>query len=74
MVDKFENYDLNNLPEQPVPELAELSRQAAAEGIVLLKNDGVLPLSADSTVALLGRAQFDTVICGEGSGGLVNVP
>ncbi|MDD6284565.1 MAG: glycoside hydrolase family 3 C-terminal domain-containing protein [Firmicutes bacterium] len=74
MVDKFENYDLNNLPEQPVPELAELSRQAAAEGIVLLKNDGVLPLSADSTVALLGRAQFDTVISGEGSGGLVNVP
>lgn len=45
-----------------------LSRQAAAEGMVLLENDGALPLGKGSTVALFGRGQIDFVKGGGGSG------
>ena len=55
--------------------LAPISRQAAAEGIVLLKNsDSILPLQTRDTVALFGRCQIDTYRSGTGSGGAVNVP
>ncbi|MFA0344049.1 glycoside hydrolase family 3 N-terminal domain-containing protein [Vibrio sp. 10N.222.54.C3] len=55
--------------------LAPISRQAAAEGIVLLKNtNNVLPLNADDTISLFGRCQLDTYRSGTGSGGAVNVP
>ena len=45
-----------------------LARQAAAEGIVLLKNDNVLPL-ATRKVALYGPGSRMTVKGGSGSGG-----
>ncbi len=52
---------------------ANLSRQAAAEGAVLLRNEEhVLPLSKDCKVALFGRGQLNYVKSGTGSGGLVN--
>lgn len=55
--------------------LAPVSRQAAAEGIVLLKNEGAtLPLRANDTISLFGRCQIDTYRSGTGSGGAVNVP
>ncbi|PFG58595.1 beta-glucosidase [Vibrio sp. ES.051] len=55
--------------------LVSVSRQAAAEGIVLLKNnDAVLPLRAQDTLSLFGRCQIDTHRSGTGSGGAVNVP
>ncbi len=55
--------------------LVPVSRQAAAEGIVLLKNeDAVLPLKATETISLFGRCQIDTYRSGTGSGGAVNVP
>ena len=38
-----------------------LSREAAEAGIVLLKNDGVLPLAAGCRVALLGSGAARTV-------------
>ncbi len=46
-----------------------LSRQAAAESIVLLKNDGVLPLREEECISLFGRVQSDTFFVGYGSGG-----
>ena len=56
-------------------QLAPISRQAATEGIVLLKNsDSILPLQTSDTVSLFGRCQIDTYRSGTGSGGAVNVP
>lgn len=49
-----------------------LLRRAAAEGAVLLKNDGMLPLK--SKFALFGRVQADTFYTGYGSGGDVVRP
>ncbi len=47
----------------------ELSRQAACEGTVLLKNeDNVLPLKKGAKVAIFGKAQIDYVKGGGGSG------
>lgn len=55
--------------------LAELAGEAAAEGIVLLKNDsGTLPLTADTTVSVFGRVQLDYFSVGYGSGGDVKPP
>lgn len=46
-----------------------LSREAAKEGMVLLKNEKkVLPLSKGSRIALFGKATFDYVKGGGGSG------
>ena len=47
----------------------ELSKEAAKEGMVLLKNDKqVLPLAKGSKVALFGKASFEYVRGGGGSG------
>ena len=46
-----------------------LSRQAAQEGMVLLKNQGaLLPLAPGARVALFGKGSFDYVKGGGGSG------
>ena len=51
------------------PEHIALSRQAAQEGMVLLKNRGnLLPLAPGSRVALFGKGSFDYVKGGGGSG------
>ena len=54
--------------------MPELLRSVAAQGAVLLKNDGTLPLEKDSTVSLFGRVQNDWFFTGYGSGGDVNKP
>ncbi len=46
----------------------ELSKKAATEGIVLLKNDGTLPLCSENTVALFGKATIEYIKGGGGSG------
>lgn len=47
----------------------KLSKEAAKEGMVLLKNDkNLLPLHAGSRVALFGKGSFDYVKGGGGSG------
>ena len=56
------------------PGMPELVRAAAAEGAVLLKNNGVLPVSKEQTVSLFGRVQVNTFFVGYGSGGDVNAP
>ena len=55
-----------NLPLSPAgyvtasPAHIALSKQAAQEGMVLLKNQGgVLPLAPGSRVALFGKGSFD---------------
>ena len=50
------------------------ARKAAAEGIVLLKNEGgLLPIAEGTKAALFGRSQFNYYKSGTGSGGMVNV-
>ena len=56
------------------PGAGELIRQAGAEGCVLLKNDGVLPLQPQQEVAVFGRCQLDWFYVGYGSGGDVHAP
>ena len=52
----------------------ELSKDAAKEGMVLLKNErGALPLEKGTRIALFGKATFDYVKGGGGSGD-VTVP
>ncbi len=46
----------------------ELSRHTAEEGMVLLKNDGTLPLKKEQPLALFGKASIDYVKGGGGSG------
>ena len=56
------------------PEHIALSRRAAREGMVLLKNEGgALPLKEGCRVALVGKATIDYVKGGGGSGD-VTVP
>ena len=55
-------------------EMSAVCRQAAAEGIVLLKNNGVLPLKKNEKTAFFGRVQRDWFYVGYGSGGDVNPP
>lgn len=45
-----------------------VAQEAAEEGIVLLKNDGILPLQAGSSLALYGAGAEHTIKGGTGSG------
>ena len=57
-----------------IEEFKRIARKAAAEGIVLLKNDdSALPLAKDSKVSVFGRSQMNYYKSGTGSGGMVNV-
>ncbi len=56
------------------PGMPELARQAAAEGCVLLKNDGLLPFDPEEEIAVFGRCQMDWFHVGYGSGGDVHAP
>ncbi|WP_127531367.1 glycoside hydrolase family 3 C-terminal domain-containing protein [Paenibacillus kobensis] len=58
----------------PLEGFAEFSRQVAAEGAVLLKNDNqALPIRDVETVSVFGRTQINYYRSGTGSGGSVNV-
>ncbi|MBO5020152.1 MAG: glycoside hydrolase family 3 C-terminal domain-containing protein [Clostridia bacterium] len=57
----------------PLKELKPVCRKLAAEGSVLLKNDGVLPFGMGEKVAVFGRTQETYIKSGTGSGGLVRV-
>lgn len=49
-----------------------LARKAAAEGIVLLKNEGILPFDETISIALIGNGAGKTVKGGIGSGDVNN--
>lgn len=51
----------------------DASARAVSEGIVMLKNDGTLPLKKGGTAAVFGRIQLHYYKSGTGSGGMVNV-
>ena len=50
----------------------ETSARAVSGGIVMLKNDGALPLKQGGTAAVFGRIQLHYYKSGTGSGGMVN--
>ena len=54
------------------PRMAEVMRRCGAEGIVLLENDGTLPLKKTDVVSVFGRCQLDWFYVGYGSGGDVH--
>ena len=68
---KMQQFKPSNSPDLKAH--AAITRQSAAEGIVLLQNNGVLPLKDIKTVALFGVNSYDFLHCGSGSGN-VNVP
>ena len=51
-------------------ESTKVAYQAALEGIVLLRNESVLPLSKDAKVAIVGSAAEALMECGTGSAGI----
>ncbi|CAM4474197.1 glycoside hydrolase family 3 C-terminal domain-containing protein [Paenibacillus tarimensis] len=58
----------------PLEGFAEFSRTVAAEGAVLLKNEGqALPVQKGESVSIFGRIQVNYYRSGTGSGGSVNV-
>lgn len=54
--------------------MPNLIREAAGEGIVLLKNNNALPYNKDTKISVFGRCQLDYFYVGYGSGGDVNAP
>lgn len=54
-------------------EYLEKAAQINAEGAVLVRNQGGLPLDKDKETAVFGRIQLDYYKSGTGSGGMVNV-
>ena len=67
----FKGYKFSNKPDLKAH--AAITRQSSTEGMVLLKNNGVLPISNLKTVALFGVNSYDFLSGGLGSGA-VNVP
>ena len=62
----FNRYEYGNQPDLKAH--TQVAREVAAEGMVLLENNGVLPLKKGKRVALLGVDSYDALVGGSGSG------
>ena len=64
---KMQGYEFQNDPDLTAH--ARVSRSSATEGMVLLKNEGALPLGKDcKMIALYGVSSYDMYVVGTGSG------
>lgn len=70
----FNDIKVTELPEAPLSALNPVCLQAAEEGAVLLKNEGVLPIKEGEKVAVFGNAALSYIKSGTGSGGRVRPP
>lgn len=62
----FRGYKYSSMPN--LENHAKIAYEAGSEGIVLLKNNGALPVNRNARIALFGTGQIETIKGGTGSG------